>query len=126
MCEIDVTDLVLRDFVYFYCAGPMAWENAMERADDALLATEDQLQALRDWAQSSGGWDAAEIAGWSDTECNALFIQLVSSDWKELESLAGDDDNGINWQEAQRLAEAGTLGCCLYQDDDGRVYYYLG
>ena len=51
------------------------WENALQTAQDSpLLTTEEELQAMRDWAYSSGGWDESEIDSWSDQELNAIVI----------------------------------------------------
>lgn len=88
--EIDITEFVKNDDPSYYSAnvaelGPDAaritWRNAMaESAQGALLSTPEQLDALRQWAKGTGAWDASERAAWSDEECNALFIQLVSGD----------------------------------------------
>lgn len=44
-------------------AGPQTWANAKEQAADApLLQTEEQLEALRDWALSSSAWNEEKIA----------------------------------------------------------------
>jgi hypothetical protein len=135
MTQIDVTSLVLEDDAYAYSAsaaemgqdaGRITWRNALQRANDALLATEEELDALRDWARGSGGWTCDEIEAWSDAECNALFIQIVSGDWRELEDLASDDNGEIDWEEVERLANEGTIGGSLYRGDDGRIWYYLG
>jgi hypothetical protein len=108
-------------------AGRETWRNAVaEGTDSPLLTTPEQIEALRQWAKESGGWDAAERAAWSDAECNALFIQLISGDMRELESLCMGDNGEIDWQEAEKLSHAGTIGGNLYRGDDGKVYYYLG
>lgn len=95
-------------------AGRITWNNAM--GAPALLDTPDKLEAMRAWAKSSGGWDDAEIAAWSDLELNALFIQLVSGDIREKE--------GMTWEEYQALSEAGTVSGALFEAD-GQIYYIL-
>ena len=111
-------------------AGRITWENAKREAP--MLATEDQLGALRSWALDSGGWNHEEVAAWDEAECNALFCQLVSGDWRELESLASDDNGDIDWARARELSEAGTIGWCLFRGDIpgsdgyGQIFYYLG
>lgn len=81
-------------------AGAVTWQAAKD-ADFVLLDSADKLQAMRAWARSSGGWNAAEIATWSDVELNALFIQLVSGDIRE----KGKDS--------------------IFEGIDGQIYYNL-
>ena len=73
-----------------------------------------------------GGWNAEEIAAWSDVELNALFNQLVSGEVRQIEDLCSDEDGEIDWKEYERLANKGTLSGSLYRGDDKQIYYYLG
>jgi len=73
-----------------------------------LLDTMEKLQAMRDWAKSSGGWDSDEIAAWNNLELNALFIQLVSAEMEE-ETQDGHWESGL-----------------IFRGDDEQVYIYLG
>ena len=100
-------------------AGRITWDNAVQRSalGSMLLDTPDKLEAMRAWAKSSGGWNDAEIAAWSDVELNALFIQLVSGDMRE----KGD----MSWEEYQALSEAGTVSGALFEGVDGDIYYVL-
>lgn len=134
--EIDITKFFHESDAFEFSASVAergtnadrdTWRNAVTEGTNApLLTTEEQLDALRQWAKESGGWDAEERAAWSDAECNALFIQIISGDMRELESLCMGDDGEIDWTEAERLSSAGTIGGCLYPGDDGKIYYYLG
>ena len=134
--EIDVTRLVRETDPFDFSAsvaergqnaGPETWANAVrEGATAPLLTTEAELDALRDWAKDFGAWSAEEIAAWSPEECNALLIQYVSGDLREMEALCIGDDGEIDWDEAERLASEGTIGGSLYRGDNGRVYFYLG
>ena len=92
--EINVTSFVNTNtpFNYFHSvcetgdvnAGQTTWNNALiEAKNQPLLTTPEQIDALRDWARSSGGWDREEIIKWTEDECNALFIQLLSSELRE-------------------------------------------
>lgn len=98
-------------------AGPETWANAkQEGADAPLLTTPEQMQALRDHVKEFGAWDAEEIAAWDDIECNALFIQMVSSamreadldsgepDWEAYEAMLGGKDNPIMGEALPPLA----------------------
>lgn len=103
-------------------AGPDTWRAACDDAADygPMLATPEQLQALRDHVRGFGAWSDEEIAAWSDTECNALFIQLVSGDIRE-SPLAEND-----WVQYQEWAERGVCSSNIFRNDDGQIYYTLG
>jgi len=109
-------------------AGPETWANALvEASERPLLSSEDELEAFRDFAKGFGAWDRDEIAAWSPEECNALFIQFVSGDLRELESLCpGDGPGGIDWEAARELQEEGTVSGRLGLWDDGSVGFYVG
>ena len=72
--------------------------------------------AMRAWAKDSGGWNDEEIAAWSDNELNALFIQLVSGDIREM--------GNSTWEEYAALSEAGQVSGCLFETQDGSIIYY--
>ena len=102
-------------------AGPDTWRAANEDASDYnLLDTPEKLQALRDHVRGFGAWSDEEIAAWSDTECNALFIQMISGDMRDF---CGDV---WNWDEYETGCEEG-----LYSGNLGRgivageVFYSL-
>ena len=140
--QIDITDFFNNEDAFEFFASVMGrganagretWQNAVQAGKDAaLLVTEEQLNALRKWAQESGAWDENEIAAWSDDECNALFIQLISGDIREIEDLCVGDDGEIDWKLAEELAQKGQIGGSLYRGDIpgskgfGRIFYYLG
>lgn len=103
-------------------AGRITWANAnRDSAEWRLLDTPEKLEAWRDDVRGFGAWEDEEIAAWSDEECNALFLQFVSGDIREMESLCGDD-----WAEYARLSERGTVSGRMYRGDDGAVYFYIG
>ena len=69
-------------------AGKITWANAMREAEETpLLSTDAELDAMRQFARESGGWDDEEVAAWTAEEVNALFIQWISGDMNEMESL---------------------------------------
>ena len=104
-------------------AGSDTWNAAKDDADAwNMLDEADKLDAMRAWIKSSGGWDAEEIAAFSDLELNALFIQLVSGDIRE----CLEWDVSDVWTHYQELAEQGTVSSNLFKADDGQVYFYLG
>ena len=133
--EIDITDFVTDADAFEFSAsriergdnaGPETWANAKaEAAAWPMLDTEDKLDAMRDWARASGGWDAKERAAFDATDLNALFIQLVSGDMREM----GLDDaflDEFDWSEYEARCNAGEFFGQIFKTDDGRIYYSLG
>lgn len=78
---------------------------------------------MRDFARSSGGWTKAEIERFTPTKVNALFLQLVAGDIRQL---GADSLDEIDWNKAEELQSEWQAPSSLYKGDDGRVYYYLG
>lgn len=103
-------------------AGADTWRAACDDVADygPMLATPEQLQALRDHVRGFGAWSDEEIAAWSDTECNALFIQLVSGDIRESPLAEGD------WVQYQEWAERCVCSSNIFRNDDGQIFYTLG
>ena len=138
MMEIDITAIVASIAPMDYSAsmaeigadaGPCTWRAACEDAPDyALLQYADELQAMRDFARSSGGWTAAELQAMPDDEIRALFLQWISGDLREMfpgrRPLAGLTD--AEWQDAESRQESGQCPGNIYRGDSGRVYFYLG
>jgi hypothetical protein len=133
--EIDITAFVHDHDPYDFSGSRMergdnaaqqTWNNANTLARTfKLLTTPDELDVFRDHMRDYGAWDAEEIAAWSDVECNALFIQLVSGDMRE----AGMDDcdmDEFNWDEYVERQQAGRVDGNIFKGMDGRIYYYLG
>lgn len=103
-------------------AGPSTWRAACDDVADygPMLATPAQLQALRDYVRGFGAWSDDEIAAWSDVECNALFIQLISGDILESPLDSGD------WEQYKEWSEQGICSSNIFRADDGQIYYTLG
>lgn len=131
--EIDITEFFRTEEHSDYsasvaekgpAAGRITWAAAMRAADHppVMLDTEDKLEAFRDHMRGFGAWDDAEIAAWTQQECNALFIQLVSGDIRE----CGIDTLQPDWTDYEAGAQAGRHSGNFGPGDDGRVWYYLG
>jgi hypothetical protein len=136
--EIDITSLVTDGETWDFSgsvathgpnAGPNTWANAKrEAAERPLLHTEEQLQAMRQWMKETGAWDKAERDAMSDQELNALFIQLVSGDMREM----GLDDAFHDEFDWDVYREENDGGGNIYRGDIegsegfGRYFYYLG
>lgn len=87
-------------------AGPSTWSASNEDSHDYfMLDTDEKREAFRNHVKGFGAWSDEEIAAWTDTELNALFIQLVSGDMREAGLHAGMTIE--DWQEYQRLSEEG-------------------
>lgn len=135
--EIDITHFVKTaepcEFSASQCelgadAGKITWNNAKREAADSPLLPSDGLDEFRAWVKEFGAWDADEIAAWSVDECNALLIQYVSGNLREIESLcySGDDEYGIDWAKVEELDREGQISGSIYRGGDGRVYFYMG
>lgn len=62
-------------------AGRDTWQAAMEDAPDYnLLDNDDARDEFRQYVKGFGAWSDERIAAWSDTELNALLMQLISGD----------------------------------------------
>lgn len=110
-------------------AGQNTWLASLEAAaETVLLDTEEKLQAMRDFARSSGGWDEEEVNAWSGQEVNALFLQWIAGDCRE----AGADSLAeIDWEEYRADCEAGQCAGRIYRGDIegdpsfGRIFFSL-
>lgn len=138
--EIDITHIV-RDVdtwplsgsvaTHGLNAGPMTWAASVAQAKDTpLLDTPEKLDALRDWAEGFGAWSREEIAAWSDDECNALLLQYIAGDMREMGmdgvDMSDDDEAARYWRETDEDRENGRIPSNIYPGDDGRIYFYLG
>ncbi len=110
-------------------AGKITWNNAKREAVESPLLPPDATRAFNDWIRGFGAWEPEEIESWGATERNALLIQYISGNLRELESLCpsegNDDENdyGIDWDAAR---DNDQVSGRIYRGDDGRVYFYMG
>jgi len=147
--QIDITSLLEKDqFPLSHSraeggqnAGQETWQASLEAAKETrLLDTEEKLQAMRDFARSSGGWTEEDIAAWSDQEINALFLQWVAGDVRQCPAILdeitfeerADSLDEIDWQEYEKQAESGRISGSLSRgniegsESFARVFFYLG
>jgi hypothetical protein len=130
--EINITQLLTTDVFDFshsrdeggQNAGQNTWRAALEETKSApLLSTPDQLEALRDHVKGFGAWNQEEISAWNDNECNALFLQLVSGDLREMGFDSFDDMTAEYWTEY----ESDENSCHnIFRSESGELFYYLG
>jgi hypothetical protein len=130
LLDLDAFDLSHSQMEGGPNAGPNTWKASLSQAEETpLLDTPEKLQAMRDFARSSGGWDQEEIDAWTPTEINALFLQWVAGDIRQCPGTSGDRADSleeIDWQATQEMQEEGRIPSCLYRADDGTIYFYLG
>jgi hypothetical protein len=108
-------------------AGKITWANSKAEAARApLLTTPEALEKARVWLGEFGAWDDEEIAAWSEQEVNALVIQFIAGNLREIESLCMGDDGEIDWAKAEELSSEGRISGGIYPGDDGRFYFWLG
>jgi hypothetical protein len=135
--EIDITDFVSEADPFAFSAsaaelganaGKITWNNAKQEAQSTQWISNDTRGEFESWVRDFGAWDAEEIAAWSLDDCNALLIQFISGDLRELESLcySDSDEYSVDWTKAKRLSSEGTINGCIYKGDDNRVYFYMG
>lgn len=105
-------------------AGRNTWENSKAEAiRHPVLDTPDKLQAMRDYARSFGAWNDEEIDGWSDTELNALLLQMIAGDCREL---GADSIADIDWEKAEEMQGEWQAPSNMFRGTDGKIYFYLG
>jgi len=106
-------------------AGPDTWRAAVDDSEEyQLLTSEEQRQTTRDYFATFGAWSDDEIAGWSDTELNALLIQFIAGDMRDYQGIAESDS--WDWKEYEQLSEEGTTGGQLFEGANGEIYAYIG
>lgn len=135
--ELNITHLFADEspFVPFDCsnnaatlgdnAGTLTWNASKQAAADLppLLDTEEKKQAFRDWVKESGGWSREEIAAWDDSELNAMLLQWIAGDVREV---FGDADFADwDWAEYEKDAHAGRISSNLFRTEDGQVYFSI-
>lgn len=135
MPEINITRLIVDadPFAFSHSiaeggknAGPETWAAANAEASTRPLLAPEERDAVRDFFANFGAWEAEEIAAWSDSELDALVLQYASGDLREVQSLCpGDGLGGIDWEDAEELSQAGTIGGNLFASG-ADLYIYLG
>ena len=84
--------------------------------------SEEKREEFRRYIKGFGAWSEDEIRAWSNTELNALLIQMISGDIRE----ANLDSENPDWDQYQKDAEAGRVSGRIFKADDSKIYYYIG
>ena len=121
--ELDITHLVARkaDMIHYSAsiaelgenAGKVTWENALDCASESPLVPPEGEAEARDYIREFGAWEDEEIDGWDSQTLNALVLQLVAGDIRDMSHYGS-------------YAEYAEASGRVYQGDDSRWYYYLG
>lgn len=127
--EINITSLLAEDmFQYSHSrheggdnAGPNTWQAALD-GPRPLLNTPEEFQAARDFFKSTGGWTSFEIATWTENEVQALLLQFIAGDVREMGFDSLDDIGPEDWE----TYEADESMCHrLFKSGEG-IYFYIG
>ena len=103
-------------------AGNLTWQ-ASQRHASALLLTEGQKEAFRDFVRSSGGWTREETAAFSDTALTALCVQWIAGDIREgFGDDLPDDPAEWDWEDYDEQAERGSVPSTFYLHD-GNLFW---
>lgn len=106
------------------CAGALAWSASCKASiHHPLLTNDGEREAFRVWVEQSGGWTNEEIAAWSDLELNALLLQWIAGDLREMG--IDDDTSGIDWADVGQGQNEGKYPSNIFRGDDGQVYFDL-
>jgi hypothetical protein len=125
--DVDPDDLSGSIATHGPDAGPMTWRASLGAAKGRRIEGFDMDKA-KAWASEFGAWERDEIKRWTRAETLALCLQYCAGDLKELQALApGEGLGAIDWNEAERLSEAGTISGTLFlHSETGELWAYLG
>jgi hypothetical protein len=103
-------------------AGRATWRAACDDSEDyPLLDTDEKREEFRHYVEGFGAWTEDEIRAWSNTELNALLIQMISGDIRE----ANLDSENPDWDQYQKDSEDGRISGHIFKGSDSKVYYSI-
>lgn len=103
-------------------AGKLTWQASQSFAP-ALVLTEGQKGAFRDWVRGSGGWDEDETAAFSDADLTALCVQWIAGDIREgFGDGVSNDPAEWDWADYNEQAGRGSVPSTLYLHD-GKLFW---
>ena len=110
-------------------AGPDTWSACIEWVTDSPVLPADQLDCVQDYMRATGAWSAREIKRMSDTELQALALQIIAGDLREgfqLKFGAVPAETALDWPAYYVGAESGRWNSTFYRADDGSVSAEIG
>lgn len=131
--EIDITKFFNNADPSYYSAsvfelgqdaGRITWQNAKDSTKEyTFLNNQDKLDCFRDWIKGCGFSEAETM---NNEELNALFIQWISGDMRELEDIANAIWDSVEfWEEVEQLQQQGTISGNIFKGIDSKVYFGL-
>jgi len=98
-------------------AGADTWRAACDDAPDwNLLDTDEKREAFREFVSGYGAWTDEEIAAWDNTHLNALCLQWISGDMREVPDVEmGPNMSADDWATYQKYSEAGIVAGRFFQ-----------
>lgn len=108
-------------------AGRITWNRA--NCDELiwpLLDSDEKRAAFRAFVKESGGWSEAEIAAWDDKELNALCIQWIAGDMRELCGFEmGPHMDAEDWAEYEDQSKNGQVSGRIFMGNDFKIYWSM-
>ena len=137
--EIDITDFLKTECPRDYSAsafeigddaGKCTWQAAVDNADPIrFLTSKDRRDVFRSFLKDSGGWSKDEIESFNVTDLEALMIQWIAGDLRNMfgrELMDFSELTDEQWFAAEQLQHDGQVSSNIFRGNDGRVYFYIG
>ena len=103
-------------------AARSTWQAANDDSDDfPMLDSDDKREEFRRYVKTFGAWEDSEIRSWSDSELNALLIQMISGDIRE----ANLDTENPDWTQYEKDSESGRVSGRIFKGNDSQIYYHV-
>lgn len=127
--EIDITEMIENkddmcmlsgSVMELGCtAGEVTWRNSKAyAANHVYLKTSEEIQEAKDYFGAFGAWDDEEREAWSDKEVNALLIQYIAGDMREMEGYETEEEYFADQIEC-------TVSSNIFKTEDGRYFFSL-
>lgn len=96
-------------------AGSKTWNNCLQYAQHTpLLKSKEEIEHARNYFKDIGPWSDGERAKWSDNEVQALIIQLIAGDIREMEAY----DSFEEYEQSEQVSHN------IFKSED-KFYYTL-
>ena len=110
-------------------AGPDTWRACVQWVADSPIVSPDELDSVRYYMRSSGGWNSDEISAMRDNELQALALQFIAGDLRKAFRLrfgVVPAEIVLDWATYQQGSESGRWNSTFYRDDSGQVFATIG
>lgn len=98
-------------------AAEITWFNSRQLAAQKPLLSADQIEGAKKYFKGFGAWDDEEIAAWTDLEVQALVVQYIAGDIREMQ---GYD----TFEEYEKDAIEGRVSSNIFKSGD-KFYFSL-